>query len=138
MNFDAIRLAVETRLADWQVNGAPPTAPIAYDGVPNGPTLQDAIDNKQAWVRLTVLNGDGFTSEVGSSPRARRPGVISCQIFTPERQGSAEAYRLADSLSAQLQYWSDGDLETLAASATRVGPSDGWFQVNLSVPFTAH
>lgn len=68
MNFDAIRQVVEMRLAAWQVSGVLPTAPVAYDGVPNGPTLQDAIDNKQAWIRLTVLNGDGFTSEVGSAP----------------------------------------------------------------------
>tara|TARA_B100000700_G_scaffold189815_1_gene209176 strand:- start:43103 stop:43501 length:399 start_codon:yes stop_codon:yes gene_type:complete len=131
MTFDEIRIATESRLASWD------GVPVAYDGVPNGPIVQAAIDAGEAWVRLTIQHGDSRTAGLGSTPEVRRPGLIQCQVFTPDNQGSAEAYQIADSLAAQLQYYRSGALETLAASVQRVGPSNGWYQINVSTPFRA-
>ena len=131
MTFEQIRIAIESRAALWG------EAPVAFDGVPNGPTVQDAIDAKQPWVRLTIQHGDSTTAGLGDSPEVRRTGLIQCQVFTDDNQGSALAHQIADYLAAQLQYYRTGSLETLAASVQRVGPSDGWYQLNVSTPFRA-
>jgi hypothetical protein len=131
MTFEEIRIAVESRVAAW------PDAPVAFDGVPNSPALQSAIDNKDSWVRLTINHGDSFTACIGDGPKVRRTGLIQCQVFTKLDRGSRPAALLADSLAAQLEYWQSGKLETQAASVQRVGPDDGWYMYLLSVPFRA-
>lgn len=131
MGFEDIRLAVESRLASW------PDAPVAFDNVATQPSVQTAIDAKAPWVRLTIQHGDSLTAGVGSSPCVRRTGLIQCQVLTAERVSTQQASQIADSLAAQLQYWRSGALETLAASVNRIGPADGWYQINLSVPFRA-
>lgn len=131
MTFEQIRLAIESRLAAW------PDAPIAFDNVPNGPTLQAAIDGKQPWVRLTLVPGDTMTVAIGDGPKARHSGLIMLQVFTPERTGSTQAMQLADSLAQHIQYWQQGGLETQAASLARVGSQNGWFQINISAPYRA-
>lgn len=131
MNFEAIRVAVESYVSTW------PDAPIAYDGAPNSPTLQAAIDAKESWIRLTIQHADSQTAYIGDGPKVRRSGLIQCQIFTKLDSGSRPAALLADSLASHLEYWQDGQLSTQAASVQRVGPSDGWFMYLLSVPFRA-
>lgn len=131
MGFEDIRLAVEQRLAAW--NGVP----VAYDNAPTPPSVQDAIDAKEPWVRLTIQHGASNIAALGSSPETRRTGLIQCQVFTAERIGSKPAADTADSLATHLQYQRLGRVETLAASVQRIGPSDGWFQYNLSIPFRA-
>ena len=131
MTFEQLRIAVESRMAQWT------DAPIAFDGVPASPALQTAIDGKQPWVRLTINHGDSFTAGVAQSPCVRRTGLIQCQIFTAENRGSRPAALLADSLAQHIEYHQDGQLETQAASIQRIGPSDGWYMYLLSCPFRA-
>lgn len=131
MTFEEIRAAVEVRVAAWT------DAPIAFDGVPASPDVIDAQESRSPWVRLTIVHGDSFTVSIGSAPCVRRTGVITVQIFTARDVGSRPAMLLADSLAEHLQYFTSGKLETQAASVTRVGPSEGYYQVNASVPFRA-
>ena len=131
MTFESIRLAIESRMAQWTA------APIEYDGAPKSPAVQAAIDAKESWVRLTIIHGDSNTASVASAPEVRRTGLVSVQIFTPENRGSRPAAVLADSISAHIEYYRSGDFETLAASVQRIGPSDGWYQYNISCPFRA-
>ncbi|MBY6111218.1 DUF4128 domain-containing protein [Halomonas sp. DP1Y21-3] len=129
MTFDEIRIAIESRMVAWD------GVPVAYDGAPNGPSVDAAIANQEPWVRLTIQHGDSFIAGLGSEPCVRRPGLIMCQVFTKDNQGSRQAYQIADSLAAHLQFWRTGHLETLASSVQRVGPSDGWYQALLRTPF---
>ncbi len=131
MGFEDIRLAIELRLAAWH------DAPVAFDNVATQPSVQAAIDTKQPWVRLTIAHGDSLTAGIGSAPCVRRTGLIQCQVFVDERTGTATCAQLADSLAAHLEYWQQGKLSTQAASVQRIGPSDGWYQYNVSVPFRA-
>ncbi|MFP4104817.1 MAG: phage tail terminator-like protein [Phycisphaerae bacterium] len=131
MTFEEIRLAIESRLADWD------DAPVAFDNVATQPSVQTAIDDKDPWVRLTINHGDSVTGGIGSSPCVRRTGLIQCQVFVDTDAGTKGAAELADSLAEQLQYWRDGGLYTLAASMQRVGHADGWYQINVAVPFRA-
>ena len=131
MTFDQIRIAIESRMVAWD------GVPVAYDGAPNGPSVDAAITNQEPWVRLTIQHGDSFTSSIGSKPCVRRPGLIMCQVFTPDNKGSRRAHQIADSLAAHLEHWQNGHLSTLASSVQRVGPQDGWYQLNVSTPFRA-
>ncbi|MFG6139508.1 phage tail terminator-like protein [Halomonas sp. B23F22_10] len=137
MTFEQIRIAVESRLAEWPTHGPLPSAPVAFDSVPIGPSVKAAQDAKEPWVRCVIQHGDSRTAGIGSQPCVRRTGLIMCQVFTAERIGSATAAQLADSLAEHLQYWQSGQFSTQAASVRRVGPQDGWFQYNVTTPFRA-
>lgn len=131
MTFEEIRLAVETRMAEWV------DAPVAYDGVPNGPSVQSAIDNKDAWARLSINHGTSRAPYKGSEPGIRRTGVVFVQVFTPDNNSSRQASILADSIANHFQFYRTGEIELLTASVTRIGPEDGWYRYNVSVPFRA-
>lgn len=131
MGFEDIRLAIEIRMATWGV------APVDYDGTRKSPEVEAAIDEKSSWVRCKIDHGVSFTAGVGQSPCVRRTGLIIMQIFTDDNSGSRPAALLADSLAQHFEYYQAGQFETQAASVQRIGPSDGWYQYNVSVPFRA-
>lgn len=131
MTFEDIRLAVESHLASWD------GVPVAYDNVATQPSVQTAIDAKEPWVRLTIVPGDTLTAAIGDGPKARHTGMLLLQVFTAENVSSAKAMQLADSLAQHIQYWQDGKFETQAASLTRVGQQNGWYQVNVSASYRA-
>jgi hypothetical protein len=129
MSFEAIRLAVEGHMATWS------EAPIAWDNYPESQAVKDAQVAKAPWVRVAINHGDSFTAGLGSAPHVRRTGLISLQVFTGEDKSSRNAHLIADSLAKHLQYYTDGPFSTRAASMQRVGPRDGYYQANVTVPF---
>jgi len=131
MTFEEIRLAIEAHIATFT------DAPIAFDNVPNSPAVANAIDTKAPWLRLTIQHGDSFTASIGDKPCVRRTGLIFVQVFTNRDIGSKPAMDLASLVAEHIEYFTSGKLETQAASLNRVGPDDGWFQVNVSCPFRA-
>lgn len=131
MTFEQIRVAIESHMAAW------PDAPIAWDGVPASDAVKAAQDAKEPWIRLTINHGQSSTAALGSGPEVRRTGLVQVQIFTADNQGSRPAAVLADSVAEHMQYYTDGQLETLAASVQRVGPDNGWFVYLASTPFRA-
>lgn len=131
VSFEAIRLAIESRMAQWD------GVPVAYDGVPNSPALEQAIAAQQSWVRCTINHGTSSAPYKGSEPGIRRSGLLQLQAFTPDNQGSRPAAVLADSLAEHFQFYRAGSLELLTASVQRVGPSEGFYQYNCTIPFRA-
>lgn len=129
--FESIRLAIERRLAIWD------GVPVEYDGAQQSPALKAAIEAKQPWVRCTILSGNSNTVGVSDKPCVRRSGLVSLQIFTPEHAGSAPALRIADSLGPYFEHYQSGHFETQAVSLQRIGPQNGWYQVNLTAPYRA-
>lgn len=139
MGFEDIRRAVEFRLSGWDV------VPMLADGAPTPKTddqldqraVTNAIRAKESWVRCTINHGVSLVASISNQPETRRTGLLQLQIFTPENRGSRPAALLADSLADHFEYWEDGHLTTEAASVQRIGPSDGWYQYNVSVPFSS-
>lgn len=131
MGFEDIRLAIESHMAAWG------DAPIAWDGIPASPAVIAAQEAKEPWVRLTIQDGTSLIASVASSPEVRRTGIVFVQCFTAENRGSSPARTLADSIAGHLQFYRSGHLELLESSLQRVGPSDGYYQVNVSTPFRA-
>lgn len=132
MTFEQIRQAIADRMASW------PDAPLEMDGWQRTKPVQDAIDAGQAWVRVVIQHGDSLTASLGADPGVRRTGLVMCQVFTADNQGSRSAMLLADSLAAHLEHYRDNHFLTRAASAQRVGPDNGYYQINLAVPFVAY
>lgn len=96
---------------------------------------------KGVWGRVTVLGGINHINSVSDEPCVREVGTLIVQLFDRENTGTAEIKRHADSLSNHLScqiLGDDGELELLAPSIINVGNSDGFYQINVSVPYRYH
>ena len=131
MDFEQIRQAVEGLLYSWD------GVPVAYANAPAGQAVTDAQANKNPWVRCVVQHGDSQTASVGSGPKVRRTGLVMCQVFTDRKVGSKPAMDIASSLAAHLEYRQDGKFLMRAASVNRIGQTETWHQINVTVPFVA-
>ncbi len=129
MTFDEIRIALQTRMVAWT------DAPLAFDGHPAPPAVESAQAAKTPWCRVTIRDGDSGFATAGST---LRPGVLFVQVFTADGIGDAPARQLASSLAAHLEGWTSGALRLEAATLTNVGPDNGWYQVNVSVPWRVY
>jgi hypothetical protein len=117
--------------------------PQAYDGVKASAAVRAAQDAKSPWVRCTIQTGDSFPACKGSRTEIRRTGVVFLQVFVqdPEVASSSElpsgilASIIASSLDLHWQYVLLDGVETMAPTHTRVGPLDGYYQINVSVPY---
>lgn len=131
MGFEEINSAIQIRMGAWV------GVPVAYDGIKNTADTQAVIDRKGRWVRLSINHGDSLVASISNQPETRRTGLIMVQVFTEDGEGSRPAATIADSLAEHLEYWRQGDLETRAASVQRIGPENGQYQYNVTVPFLA-
>ena len=107
---------------------------IAYDNVEYTPPNPPA-----AWVRITVQPGLGESASLGATLE-RQYGDIFVQVFTPENTGTATAADTAQNAADRLRFkriarTGDRDVRTFAASIKRIGNSDGWYQINVTIPF---
>jgi len=129
MSFADERKAIETRFA------ANFTAlPVQYEN------QRFAMPATGGWARLTIRNAGAGQISTGSSPLHRYAGVILADVFMPEETGSQAARTHADTIEAifrraQFSSGSSGTILCRTPSITTVGVADGWFQVQVSVPF---
>lgn len=131
MTFQEIRATIEGLLHDWA------GVPIAWDNVPAGAAVTAAQNAGDPWVRLTLIPGTTEPAGKADTPKVRRTGLISIQVFTARNVGSDTAYSICDSLSDHLQHRIIGHLETLALSVTRAGIVDDYYQLNAQTPYRA-
>lgn len=145
MGYEEIRQLCEMRQDDWPDRVICPTA---YDGTsdfmvinhldntPEGVSeVADAIRNRMPWCRFQIEHTDSSVMSLGNRPYTRRRGAVLIQIFTPDLTGTAQAAKLADSLSWHWQYWYPWGFETLSPEVTRVGASNDWFHYQVWVPW---
>lgn len=129
MGWASERKAIESRFnTNWT------TTPIKFEGAPFQET-------RSAYVALFIRNGDRSQITLGGNPTIRSMSLVIVQIFIPQDQGSALAKTYADSIAAifdRVQFTTDdGNLISCqAASAEAVGQAEGWFQFNVTVPYT--
>lgn len=123
MAFDAIRAAIEDH---FSTNYS--TTVVAYDNVPFTPPAT-------SHVRLFILDGGGSQVDMGAAPSYRYTGVVEVQVFVPSDSGSGPAMQLADEVATLFRGRTLGGVVCRTPYATRVGQRDGWYQVNVTVPF---
>ncbi len=131
-HWDDARIAIENRLAtNWA------TTPIRYwsSGVPFDP--KPGV----AYIALQITDVTGNQVSLGSGSQLHRyAGLIILQILVPERGGPKVADQYCDTLDdlfrrATFSHGSSGTIVCRTPQKTVVGVQDGWYQVNLVVPF---
>ncbi len=93
-----------------------------------------------AWARVTLQHGPGGqTALTGATGKNRfdRTGILTVQIFIPNGQGLSQGFILgkimADAFEGKAtasQVWFRNVI------VTPIGPSDEWFQLNVTVEFS--
>lgn len=132
MTFEQIRNIVITRMTQW---AGIPASSVDY---PNPPQPFNPA-GKTIWARLADIPGLSSTPEVGLSPCVRRTGIIIVQLFVPSYKGTLAITRAADTLVQHFEFFSEGGFDCFAASAAVIGDDgNGWYQVNIQVPYRAH
>ena len=129
MTFTEIRNTVISRM----------TAQTIIDGkdvlYPNAPTFDPS--GKLIWARLSNIPGQAGVNEIGAGPIVYRTGIIIIQLFVPAGSGSKLITETADKLRELFEFQDDDRLSYRAVSSIAVGEKNGWFQLNLQIPYRA-
>lgn len=134
MTFEQIRAIVTGRMAQW--TGIPADA-VDY---PNPPKPFEPA-GRSIWARLADIPGLSSTPEVGNGPSVRRTGILVIQLFVPSYKGTLAITKAADTLVQHFEYYSapEGPLDFFAVSPNVIGDDgNGWYQVNVSIPYRAY
>jgi len=130
-HWDHARIAVEKRLNDnWM------TTPIRFWSS-NAPFNVPAT----AYIALMVEEFDGRQITLGGTPQLHRyAGQITIQVLVPERTGASVALGYCDTLDdlfrrAQFSYSNSGLITCRTPQRRDVGVTQGWYQVNLVIPY---
>ena len=122
------RKAIESRLA-----AAWATTPIRYENVPFAAP-------STPYVALFILDGEGNQVSLGTPALRRWTGIIIVQVFVPQDTGTQIAKSYADTIGAifdraQFSSGNSGTIRCRVPSVKSIGITNGWNQVNVSVPF---
>lgn len=95
--------------------------------------------SQEAWARVSLRHGpsgQGSLSGAHSTIRYNRTGILTVQIFIPNGQGLSRGYELGkivvdafEGKATNSQVWFRN------AHVNEIGPSDEWFQLNVTVEF---
>ena len=128
MSWANERQAIESRLA-----AAWTTTPIRYENVP-------FAQQTTPYVALFILDGQGDQISLGTPALRRWVGIIVVQVFVPQDTGTQLARSYADTIGAvfdraQFSSGSSGMIRCRIPSVTVVGITNGWSQLNVTIPF---
>lgn len=134
MSFSAERKAIEVYFTEAWKNSIHSAVPIAYENVafpPNG---------DKPWIALYVIPGEGNQMSIGTTPLQRWTGIITIQVFVRAGTGTQAAREIADTVAGILnlvEFSTDesGTLRTRTPQLRTVGVNDGWYQLNVVIPY---
>ncbi|HCF9053661.1 TPA: electron transfer flavoprotein subunit beta [Klebsiella pneumoniae] len=92
---------------------------------------------KAIWARLTNVTGVAGANEIGAGPVVHRTGVLIVQLFVPVNDGTVLITETADKIRELFEFQDDGRLSYFAVSCYDAGEADGWYQINLQIPYRA-
>lgn len=130
-HWDDARIAIESRInSNWT------TTPVRYwsSGVPF-----DVPSSAHIAVQIEEFSASQIT--LGDTPQTHRYfGVLTIQVFVPERQGAKAAAGYCDTLDdlfrrAQFSSGNSGVITCRTPQARTIGVKNGWYQVNLIIEF---
>lgn len=89
------------------------------------------------WARFNVLEGDENALDIGSTTKSfRTVGLLSIQLFAPSDKGSVDILTQADTIADIFRNWNGDTVTCREAKINKIGNTeDGWYQVNVTVPF---
>jgi hypothetical protein len=130
-NLDTLRKALDSHLQDnWNRNT------ITWDN-----TTRPLTENSE-WIRPTLSLETSDNVTIGGAnghSRVRYTGSYIIQVFSPLTKGTGDIYRAVDKLITTFNNQRlKENIFTYACEITRVGDEgNGWYQVNVSIPFTS-
>ena len=142
--FDIVRSFFESHLSQGallDVIGA--DIPVIYE---NTPQLQygdarEAQENKTPWFRCCVLRGSGQAVSSGEIVIRRYTGMCILNMFLEQFQGTRTGWGWVENITDHILDKAYGKetrvthLLVRTPSPTIIGQSEGWYQINLSIPF---
>jgi len=115
------------------------TTPVRWE---NAPWVQPVA---VPWVAFFLRSGAGQQASINTRPLHRFAGVVMVQVFVPEETGEVRAHTLADQIAAvfrtsdghgaQFTAGTQGQITCRTPYAETVPARDGWFQMNVVVPY---
>ena len=142
--FDIVRSFFESHLSQGallDVIGA--DVPVIYDNTPQGQSgdAQDAQKNKTPWFRCCVRQGSGRAVSSGLTVVRRYTGMCILNMFLEQGQGTRTGWGWVENIIDHILDKAYGKetrvthLLVRTPSPTIIGQSEGWYQINLSIPF---
>ena len=142
--FDIIRSFFESHLCQEalvDVIGA--DVPVIYDNTPQLQygDAQEAQKNKTPWFRCTVRDGSGRAVSSGLTVIRRYTGMCIFNMFLEQGQGMRTGWKWVGNITDHILDKAYGKetrvthLLVRTPSPTIIGESEGWYQINLSIPF---
>ena len=133
--INTARAAIYTQLNTEWTNGGR-TEPLVFQNESFDPSTVAAGVN---WCRLTVIHTLGAQETLGGTGNRKfmRSGNAIVQVFAPQDEGlfdiDATVQAVVDALEGITLPTSN--VRLFGATVNEIGPADGWFQVNVVVPF---
>ena len=125
MSFENECALLEARFAtSWST-----ATPIAWDNVTYKPVAGTPF------VRFRVINGFSSQKTTGPTPLYRSDGIVNISIFANLGGGRKAADLYSDRAAGIFRGWSSSGLTCRAPYVTRFGEEDGWYQINVTVPY---
>lgn len=129
MDFNDERRILEKRLKDeWGE-----LTQIAYENVNFELASNNAADAE--WIQISIRPGAGSQHTLGPNPSYRYVGVAFVQIFVPKKSGTSRGRELAERVAEIFRGYAAEGLVCRAPYMDVVGPTEGWFQINVLVPY---
>ncbi len=133
--YNDVRAAIEGRIATQMAIA--PVYPVAYQNVPFTPP------NNTPWVQVSIRFGDNnYATLLGPSTGFnRQTGTLVINIFTPQGQGAATNYTIAERLKDLFDRIKLSSIIFDAASGpAQVTPAspEPYFQTQITITFEAY
>lgn len=88
------------------------------------------------WVRVQVDSSYSRVDSICENPLLMQSGFITFQCFIKENKGTGDIKAFTDSLASYFALYHDSNNLILSTPTTRhVGAINGWYQVNVLIPY---
>ena len=130
--------AADDMLAVFRDAWAPTGWPVDYPNIKPDTTIPP--DTPIPWARVNIVHGSGGQTALAGADGSRRfdrGGVLIAQIFVPTGEGAARSQQLQKLVSDAYEgQATPRHIWFRNVRVNEVGPSDGWWQVNVIAEFT--
>ncbi|UNH39976.1 phage tail terminator-like protein [Moellerella wisconsensis] len=92
---------------------------------------------RDVWVQLTATSSMGGAKEIGNGAVVQRGGVIIIRLYVPLAAEVNLLYETADKLRELFEFKTDGSLDYFAVDLVDGGEVNGFYQMNLHIPYRA-
>ena len=103
---------------------------IAWDNVDFKPPA-----NKAAWMRFMVMHSTSIIDGLSVIHRTKVGGFIAIELYVPEGEGSSLSTQIVDNICLIYDKIRGDGVVFRSAVVSEKGNDNGYFQVNLIVPF---